>query len=178
MKNRIVLITGGARSGKSRYAEERAREKGGRLLYVATAEARDEEMARRIAAHRARRGDEWTTIESPVEIARALTGKHGTFDAAVVDCVTLWLSNLIERAGETAIERSVEEFIAALRIAGAPVFIVTNELGSGIVPENALARRFRDLAGWTNQRLAAAADEVVLMVAGLPIFAKKGGACG
>jgi len=175
--NRIILITGGARSGKSRYAEERARETGARLLYVATAEAGDDEMSQRIAAHCARRGDEWTTIEAPVEIARAVRENRG-FDAAVVDCVTLWLSNLVERADDTAIERAVEEFIAAVRGFDAPAFIVTNELGSGIVPENALARRFRDLAGRTNQRLAEAADEVVLMVAGLPIFAKKGGTCG
>src|SRR5689334_933436 len=112
MNERIVLVTGGARSGKSRYAEERARGSGARLLYIATAEARDEEMAGRIAAHRVRRGPEWTTVEAPLEIARALTGKRGTFDAAVVDCVTLWLSNLIERPGENAIERAVEEFIA------------------------------------------------------------------
>jgi adenosylcobinamide kinase/adenosylcobinamide-phosphate guanylyltransferase len=177
MASRIVLITGGARSGKSRYAEERAREIGARLLYVATAEGSDEEMARRIAAHRARRGAEWTTIEAPIDIANALGKINGRFDAAVVDCVTLWLSNLIERGDETAIERAVEEFIAAARIAGAPVFVVTNELGSGIVPENALARSFRDQAGRANQRLAAAADEVILMVAGLPLFVKKGAAC-
>jgi adenosylcobinamide kinase/adenosylcobinamide-phosphate guanylyltransferase len=177
MASRIVLVTGGARSGKSRYAGERARETGARLLYIAMAEARDEEMARRIAAHRAGRGAEWTTIEAPLEIASALLENRG-FDAAVVDCVTLWLSNLSERADETAIKPAVDEFIAAARAFSAPVFVVTNELGSGIVPENALARHFRDLAGWTNQRLAAAADEVVLMVAGLPIFAKRGGACG
>ncbi len=176
MKNRIMLITGGARSGKSRYAEERARSMGSRLLYVATAEPGDEEMARRIAAHRGRRGTEWTTIEAPIEIASALREKRG-FDAAVLDCVTLWLSNLMACGGESRIERAVDEFIAAARGFGAPVFIVTNELGSGIVPDNALARSFRDLAGWTNQRLAEAADEVVLMVAGLPLFVKKGEAC-
>lgn len=176
MASRIILITGGARSGKSRYAEQRAREIGGRLLYVATAEAGDDEMARRIAAHRARRGDEWTTVEAALEIASALRESRG-FDAAVIDCVTLWLSNLIERADAIAIERTVETFIGAARDFAGPVFIVTNELGSGIVPDNALARSFRDLAGWTNQRLAEAADEVVLMVAGLPLFVKKGEAC-
>jgi adenosylcobinamide kinase / adenosylcobinamide-phosphate guanylyltransferase len=178
MKGGIVLVTGGARSGKSRYAEESARATGGRLLYIATAEARDEEMARRIAAHRARRGAEWTAVEAPVEIARALTENRGRFDAALVDCVTLWLSNLLERADETAIDGAVGAFIAGARDFGAPVFVVTNELGSGIVPESALARKFRDVAGWTNQRLAAAADEVVLMVAGLPVVVKEGGTCG
>src|ERR1051325_2534265 len=108
MKGRIVLVTGGARSGKSRYAEERAHATGGRLLYIATAEARDEEMARRIAAHRARRGIAWTTVEAPVEIARALTENRGRFDVALVDCVTLWLSNLLERADEAAIDGAVE----------------------------------------------------------------------
>jgi adenosylcobinamide kinase / adenosylcobinamide-phosphate guanylyltransferase len=178
MNERIILITGGARSGKSRYAEERARETGARLLYIATAEARDEEMARRIAAHRARRGPEWTTVEAPVEIARALTDNRGGFDGALVDCVTLWLSNLIESAEEAAIDCAVEEFIAAAHDFRSPVFVVTNEVGSGIVPESALARKFRDVAGRTNQRLAAVADEVVLMVAGLPVFVKEGGSCG
>ena len=176
MERRIVLITGGARSGKSRYAEERAREIGARLLYVATAEAGDEEMARRIAAHRARRGAEWTTVEAPLEIASALVKTRG-FDAAVVDCVTLWLSNLMSRGDETYIRRAVEEFIAAARAFDAPLFIVTNQLGAGIVPDNPLARAFRDLAGRTNQRLAAAAEEVVLMVAGVPLFVKGERAC-
>ena len=178
MASHIILVIGGARSGKSRYAEERARGSGARFLYIATAEARDEEMARRIAAHRARRGPEWTTVEAPLEIVGALTENRGRCDSAVVDCVTLWLSNLIERAGENAIERAVEEFIAVARDFGAPVFVVTNEVGSGIVPESALARKFRDLAGRVNQRLAAAADEVVLMIAGLPVFVKKGETCG
>jgi len=173
MTPHIVLVTGGARSGKSRYAEERARECGARLLYIATAEAGDAEMVRRIAEHRARRGDGWTTIEAPVEAASALTENRCAFDAAVVDCVTLWLSNLIACGDEICVERAVEELVAAAREFGAPLFIVTNEVGAGIVPDNALARRFRDLAGWTNQRLAASADEVVLMVAGLPVFVKK-----
>src|SRR3954471_7421230 len=159
MANRIVLITGGARSGKSRYAEERAREIGARLLYVATAESRDDEMARRIAAHRTRRGAAWTTVEAPVEVGRALAERRGTFDAAVLDCVTLWLNNLILRGDDIYVERAVEEFIAAVGTLAAPLFIVTNEIGSGIVPDNPLARRFRDLAGWTNQRIAAAAAE-------------------
>src|SRR5262249_54701841 len=138
--------------------------------------ARDDEMTRRIAAHRARRGAEWTTIEAPVEIANALADRGG-FDAAVLDCVTLWLSNLMARGDEIYVERAVEELIAAARAFDGALFIVTNELGSGIVPDNALARAFRDLAGRANQRLAAVADEVVLMVAGLPLFVKKGDAC-
>ncbi len=177
MAQGFVSLTGGAGSGKGGYAEGRAGRIGARLLYVATAEAGDEEMARRIAAHRARRGAEWTTIEAPVEIALALGESRGGFDAAVIDCVTLWLSNLMARGDEIYVERAVEEFIAAARSFGAPLLMVTNEVGAGIVPENALARSFRDLAGRTNQRLAAAADEVVLMVAGLPLFVKGGSGC-
>lgn len=177
MASHIVLVTGGARSGKSRYAEERARGTGARLLYVATAEAGDDEMARRIAAHRARRGAGWTTVEAPVALAAAIADRRGAFDAAVVDCVTLWLSNLIARGDGIYVERAVEEFITAARSFAAPFFIVTNEVGAGIVPDNPLARVFRDLAGRTNQRLAAAADEVVLMVAGLPLFVKGERAC-
>jgi adenosylcobinamide kinase/adenosylcobinamide-phosphate guanylyltransferase len=174
----IVLITGGARSGKSRYAEERARQTGTRLLYIATAEAGDEEMARRIAEHRKRRGTGWITLEEPVEVRRRLLEHRGEIDGAVVDCLTLWLSNLLARGDERYAIGRVEEFAESVRELNFPLFLVTNEVGSGIVPDNPLARTFRDLAGWANQRLAQAADEVVLMVAGLPMNLKKGGACG
>jgi adenosylcobinamide kinase/adenosylcobinamide-phosphate guanylyltransferase len=171
----IVLITGGARSGKSRYAEERARRTGARLLYVATAEAGDDEMARRIDEHRKRRGEQWITVEEPVEIGRRLLEQRGKIDAAVVDCVTLWISNLLLRNGDA--EREIEALADTLTRLDYDTFFVTNEVGAGIVPDNALARRFRDLVGWTNQRLAQVADEVVLMIAGLAMNVKKGGAC-
>ena len=171
----IVLITGGARSGKSRYAEERARQAGARLLYVATAEAGDDEMARRIDEHRKRRGNDWITVEEPVEIGRRLLEQRGKIDAAVVDCVTLWISNLHLRNGDA--EKEIEALVDTLTRLDYDTFFVTNEVGAGIVPDNALARRFRDLVGRANQRLAQVADEVVLMVAGLPMNVKKGGAC-
>lgn len=176
MKKQVVLITGGARSGKSLYAEERAREAGARRLYLATAEAKDDEMARRIAEHRERRGEEWITIEEPTEISRALLRHRGGIDCALVDCLTLWLSNLMEQ-GEEAVTKKVDELIDALTLLDFDIFFVTNEVGSAIVPDNALARSFRDLLGWANQRMAQVADEVVLMVAGLPVFVKKDGAC-
>jgi adenosylcobinamide kinase/adenosylcobinamide-phosphate guanylyltransferase len=170
---KVLLITGGARSGKSRYAEKRALELGRRLLYVATAEARDPEMAARIAAHRDRRGDRWTTVEEPREVAKALSAQVGNIDCALIDCVTLWLSNLIHTRREPAVEDEVEILIRTVSAFDFAVVFVTNEVGSGIVPDNPLARRFRDLAGWTNQRLAEVADEAVLMVAGIPTILKS-----
>lgn len=177
MTNKVVLITGGARSGKSRYAEERARETGARRLYLATAEAKDEEMARRIAAHRERRGDGWLTVEEPIELSRELLRRRGEVDCALVDCLTLWTSNLLLLHDVEAVTKKIDELINALTLLDFHVFFVTNEVGSAIVPDNALARSFRDLVGWTNQRVAQSADEVVLMVAGLPVFVKKDGAC-
>jgi adenosylcobinamide kinase/adenosylcobinamide-phosphate guanylyltransferase len=177
MTNKVVLITGGARSGKSRYAEERAREAGARLLYLATAEAGDEEMARRIAAHRERRGLQWMTVEEPIELSRELLRRCGEVDCAQVDCLTLWMSNLLLLHDVEAVTKKIDELIDALTLLDFHVFFVTNEVGSSIVPDNALARSFRDLAGWTNQRVAQVADEVILMVAGLPVFVKKDGAC-
>lgn len=171
--NRIILITGGARSGKSRYAEERAAEAGARRLYVATAEAKDGEMERRIAEHRKRRGGEWTTVEEPIEISNELLRRRAAVDCALVDCLTLWLSNLLLRQDESAAAKKIDELIDTLKLLDFHVFLVTNELGSGVVPDNPLARQFRDLVGRANQRIAQAADEVVLMVAGLPVIVKK-----
>ncbi len=177
MARRIVLITGGARSGKSRYAEERAGKAGPRRLYLATAEAKDEEMAERIAAHRERRGGGWLAVEEPLELSRELLRRRSEVDCAVVDCLTLWLSNLLLRHDAEAAMKKVDGLVDTLTLLDFSVFFVTNEVGSGIVPDNALARSFRDLAGWTNQRVAQSADEVILMVAGLPVFVKKDGAC-
>lgn len=176
-RKQIVVITGGARSGKSRYAEELAGETGARRLYLATAEAKDEEMTRRIAEHRKRRGSEWITVEEPIEVSRELLGRRGEVDCAVVDCLTLWVSNLLIRQDEEALTKKVDELIGKLPLLDFHVFFVTNEVGSAIVPDNPLARSFRDLVGWANQRFAQAADEVVLMVAGLPVIVKKGRIC-
>jgi adenosylcobinamide kinase/adenosylcobinamide-phosphate guanylyltransferase len=173
MAKRIVLITGGARSGKSRYAEERAASVGTKLVYLATAQAGDEEMACRIAEHQKRRGPNWITVEEPLEIGRALISRKGRTDAVLVDCLTLWVSNLLTRSGETDPQKRADDLLAILPEIDFHLLLVTNEVGWGIVPDNALARRFRDLTGWINQRFAAIADEMVLMVAGNPVVVKK-----
>ena len=174
MTKEIILITGGARSGKSQYAERRADEMGGRQLYVATAEAKDEEMAKRIAGHRKRRGNQWHTIEEPLELTEALLTQRGKTDCALVDCLTLWISNLLIRYDDKYAAQKVEELMKKLAELDFHLIFVTNEVGCGIVPDNPLARKFRDLAGWTNQLIAQTADEVILMVAGIPMIAKKG----
>jgi len=165
----IILITGGARSGKSTRAEVRAREFPGRPVYIATAEALDAEMSERIAGHRARRGSEWLERETPIELAAALDETDGG-GARLVDCLTLWLSNLMH--AERDIERETVRLAETLSRQQSPVVLVTNEVGLGIVPDNALARRFRDAAGILNQNIARAADEVELVVAGLPMRVK------
>jgi adenosylcobinamide kinase / adenosylcobinamide-phosphate guanylyltransferase len=165
----ITLITGGARSGKSTRAEARARALAGRPVYVATAEALDAEMRERIAKHRARRGSEWLEREAPLELVAALVETDGD-GARLVDCLTLWLSNLMH--AERDWEQAAKLLVEALGVQKSPVVLVTNEVGLGIVPENALARRFRDAAGILNQMVAHAADEVEFVVAGLPMRVK------
>jgi adenosylcobinamide kinase/adenosylcobinamide-phosphate guanylyltransferase len=165
---RLTLVLGGARSGKSRYAESLITALAPPWIYAATGEALDAEMAERIAAHRARRGVGWTTVEAPRDLAAILTAHAST--PVLVDCLTLWLSNLM--MADAMIEPELDRLELALAEATAPVVLVANEVGSGIVPDNALARRFRDLQGWLNQRIAARADRVVLVVAGLPLFVK------
>src|SRR6185312_460969 len=165
----IILITGGARSGKSTRAETRARAFAGRPVYVATAEALDAEMHERIAKHRLRRGNEWLERETPLEVAAALLETDGG-GARLVDCLTLWLSNLIH--AERDWEKEATLLLEALSRQRSPVVLVTNEVGLGIVPDNALARRFRDAAGILNQMVAQAADEVEFVVAGLPMRMK------
>jgi adenosylcobinamide kinase / adenosylcobinamide-phosphate guanylyltransferase len=169
--SRVVLVTGGARSGKSRFAETRVAElaPAGPWRYVATAEAFDDEMRARIAHHRARRDTRWRTVEAPRDLAAALAARDDA-RCVLVDCVTIWLSNrMLAGEGDDALLAAADEVAAAARAAGVPTIFVTNEVGGGIVPENALARRYRDVAGWVNQRLAAASDEVFLVAAGLPL---------
>ncbi|MBR0971147.1 MULTISPECIES: bifunctional adenosylcobinamide kinase/adenosylcobinamide-phosphate guanylyltransferase [Bradyrhizobium] len=165
----VILITGGARSGKSKRAETRARAFPGQPVYVATAEVLDAEMEARIAKHRARRGTDWIEREVPLDLVEVLAATDGG-GARLVDCLTLWLSNLMH--AERAWEREVSELAAALPRLKSPVVFVTNEVGLGIVPDNALARSFRDAAGIMNQTVAAAADEVEFIVAGLPMKLK------
>jgi adenosylcobinamide kinase/adenosylcobinamide-phosphate guanylyltransferase len=165
---RLTLVLGGARSGKSRYAESLITALPPPWVYVATAEALDTEMTERIAVHRARRGGDWRTIEAPHDLAGALTAPAGA--PVLVDCLTLWLSNRMLAQADVDAETGRLEEVLGRR--ASPVVLVSNEVGFGIVPDNALARRFRDLQGRLNQRMAARADRVVLMVAGLPLTVK------
>jgi adenosylcobinamide kinase/adenosylcobinamide-phosphate guanylyltransferase len=173
MATQIILITGGARSGKSQYAEKRAAELGRRRLYCATAEAQDEEMTQRIAAHRQRRASDWTTVEEPLEVPGALLQWRGRTDCALVDCLTLWLSNLLLHHGAEYARERLLELVGILPALNFHVLLVSNEVGWSIVPNNPLARQFRDLVGWANQQVAAVANEVVVTVAGIPMVAKK-----
>ena len=168
----VTLVLGGARSGKSAYAQhaaESAAADGGRLVMLATAEALDDEMRARIDKHKADRGDAWHTIEAALSLPQAILKLQST-DIAVVDCLTLWVSNLMMH------ERNVEQSIAALLTAAGnvrcPLWLVSNEVGMGIVPENAMGRAFRDHCGRMHQQLAARADSVVMVVAGLPLAIK------
>ena len=164
-----ILITGGARSGKSTFAEHTTLALGAPALYIATAEAHDDEMRARIAEHQARRGADWTTIAEPLALTRTLSG-HDAGPPVLVDCLTLWLTNLI--LSDTPWQPEVEALANAIPNRQAPVVFVTNEVGSGIVPENALARRFRDAAGQMNQQNAAVCDELWLCVSGHPVQVK------
>jgi adenosylcobinamide kinase/adenosylcobinamide-phosphate guanylyltransferase len=164
----ITLILGGARSGKSRFAEELIESAAQPALFLATAQPLDAEMRARIAAHRARRGAHWTTTEEPLELVNILLGE--TARPVLVDCLTLWLSNLM--GAERDIGFEIERLLAVLPQARMPVVIVANEVGLGIVPDNAMARDFRDHAGRLNQGIARAAQRVVFMAAGLPLALK------
>jgi adenosylcobinamide kinase / adenosylcobinamide-phosphate guanylyltransferase len=164
----LTLIIGGARSGKSRYGETLIAPLPPPWIYVATAQPLDAEMKERIAAHRARRGEGWTTVEAPRDLVGALSAHASA--PVLIDCLTLWLSNLMLADADVAAE--TERLERALCERAAPVVMVANEVGFGIVPENALARSFRDQQGILNQRIAALADRVVLMVAGLPLSVK------
>ncbi|AHE54858.1 bifunctional adenosylcobinamide kinase/adenosylcobinamide-phosphate guanylyltransferase [Sphingomonas sanxanigenens] len=169
----ILFVLGGARSGKSRYAQRRAEALPGDLVYVATAQAFDDEMAARIASHRTDRGARWRTVEAPLALAGTIAAEAQPDRVLLVDCLTLWASNLLlaDRAdGEGA--DAAAGLVAALAAASGPVILVANEVGLGIVPDNALARRFRDIAGRINQAVAAAAHEVQFIDAGLPLRLK------
>jgi adenosylcobinamide kinase / adenosylcobinamide-phosphate guanylyltransferase len=166
---RLTLVLGGARSGKSRYAEGLLTALPSPWIYLATADARDAEMAERIAAHRTRRGTGWQTIEAPHDLALRLEAAPAGAPV-LVDCLTLWLSNRM--LAEVDVDTEIGHLEAALDRRAGPVVLVSNEVGFGIVPDNALARRFRDLQGRLNQRIAARADRVVLVVAGLPLIMK------
>jgi adenosylcobinamide kinase/adenosylcobinamide-phosphate guanylyltransferase len=166
----VTLVLGGARSGKSRYAEWLIATYPPPWIYIATAEARDDEMAERIAAHKARRAAGWQTVEAPHDLADALEAAPAGA-AVLVDCLTLWLANLME--GPFDVEAQTARLEQTLAGRAGPTVLVSNEVGLGIVPHNALARRFRDLQGTLNQTVAAQAARVVMMVAGVPVAVKS-----
>jgi adenosylcobinamide kinase/adenosylcobinamide-phosphate guanylyltransferase len=167
---RTVLVLGGARSGKSRHAEGLAAAHAGARVYVASAEAGDAEMAARIARHREQRGSDWVTVEAPLAVVEAIADHDRADTLIIFDCVTLWVSNLMAAGGD--VEAEVGRLADLMPVLAGRLVIVSNEVGLGIVPDNALARAFRDEAGRANQMLAAAADEVVLTTAGLALKLK------
>jgi adenosylcobinamide kinase/adenosylcobinamide-phosphate guanylyltransferase len=168
----VTLVLGGARSGKSRHAEGLIEAASAAATYIATAEAGDCEMAARIAEHRARRGGCWRTVEAPLELAAAIGAEAAPDRPVLVDCLTLWLSNLL--MADRVPEHEAETLCAVLRRTAGPVVLVANEVGLGLVPETPLGRRFRDTAGRLNQSVAALAERVVFVAAGLPLVLKGG----
>jgi len=167
-------VLGGCRSGKSAYALKQADKTEALPKYfIATSVPEDREMHARVAKHRAERGSDWQTIEEPVNLGRTIRENSSKASVILVDCLTLWVSNLLHACrAQDDIEQAIQDLETALEKAGCPVFLVSNEVGWGIVPENSLARRFRDLAGSVNQRIAAVADKVVLTVAGMDVQIK------
>ena len=169
----VTLILGGARSGKSRHGEVMALTSGLNPVYIATAEAWDDEMRERIAAHQDRRVDHgWLDVEAPLDLAGAIADKAADDRVLLIDCLTLWLTNMM--LAERDIDAASTALLGALAAAPGQAIVISNEVGFGIVPENAMARRFRDLAGRLHQDIARDADQVLLMVAGLPLVVKAG----
>ncbi len=173
MSKKIYFITGGARSGKSAFAEKLAGEIAGSRAYIATAQALDPEMADRIKKHQLRRGVAWDTYEEPLAVAELLRKLSGRYEVVMLDCLTLWLSNIMAHtAGDDAVAERSRELVAAISSLGTACIVVSNEVGLGIVPDNPLARKFRDLAGMLNQSMAHEADEVYFTAAGIPVKIK------
>jgi len=170
----VIFVVGGCRSGKSRQAlETTGGIAGSRKIFIATCIPHDEEMKQRVDRHRKERGQDWRTIEAPVHLPQAITENSRQADVLLVDCLTLWISNLLlETEDDEIILKQVLSLTQSIRSANCPVVLVSNEVGTGIVPENKLARRFRDLVGSANQAVAAQADRVVWMVAGIPVQIK------
>ena len=166
----VTFVLGGARSGKSRFAESLAPERGARCVYIATAETVDDEMASRIAVHRARRGPAWRTVEAPIELAQAIGRESASRTWLLVDCLTVWLGNLMHHGLD--VDDAREALLEALAAARGPVVLVANEVGLGLVPDNAMARAFRDHAGQLNQAVARAARTVCFVAAGIAVTLK------
>jgi adenosylcobinamide kinase/adenosylcobinamide-phosphate guanylyltransferase len=174
-----TLVTGGCRSGKSRHAQLLAEAVDGpRRCYIATCVPLDDEMRRRVSRHQAERGPEWLTVEAPIAVAEAIDTHAPQADVILVDCLTLWISNLMGAGQEIdTLVVSAHELAATVQRAACAVILVTNEVGAGIVPENALARAYRDAAGLVNQIMAAACDTVIWTVAGIPVAIKPPASC-
>ncbi len=169
---KITLVLGGARSGKSTHAQKLAEEWWQHPLYLAPAEALDQEMIERVKLHREQRGPKWACAEEPLDLACVILETKPPQDGILLDCATLWLTNVLLKEGEQAVKTRKQELIAALKASPCDVIIVSNEVGMGIVPDSALGRTFRDLQGWLNQDLAAIADSVLFVIAGLPMRIK------
>lgn len=170
----VTLLTGGSRSGKSRHALEIA-SKYNRKAFIATAEPMDDEMRTRIMRHREERGADFVTVEEPVDLAGAVHSIPPDVEVAVIDCLTVWLGNLMHRFGEENEGfAQVDDLLETLRNPPCDLIIVTNEVGMGIIPDNRLGRRYRDMAGNLNQRVAGTAGKVVLLVSGIPVVLKDG----
>lgn len=175
MNRKIIFIIGGARSGKSTYALKEASNIPDDKVYIATAEALDEEMRQKIENHKRQRGVDWVTYEEPLRISEVIKEIEGKYSVIVIDCLTLWLSNLM--IAHIDIVQEIENLVEALKdptsiTHNSLLLIVSNEVGMGIVPENEMARKFRDVAGFLNQRIAEIANEVYLMVSGIPLKVK------
>ena len=171
-RGKLILVLGGARSGKSRYAQQLAERLWRKPVFLATAEVTDDEMAARIAKHRADRGARWQCMEEPLDLAGALARAGAQGDGVLVECVTVWLGNVLVKEGEAGVTVRQAALLAEVRRRRHDIIVVSNEVGLGIVPEYLLGRQFRDLAGWLNQALAAEADAVVFVAAGLPLVLK------
>ena len=171
LKSRSTLVLGGAASGKSIYAEGLLTQRKGRLLYIATAKPTDGEMFQKVSDHRSRRGELWTTIEEPLGLVEVLERSDESQALILVDCLTLWLSNLMEAQMDILTE--TKRLVETINEGQGRLVLVSNETGSGVVPDNALARNFRNLQGRLNQEIAAAADEVILITAGIPLILKN-----
>lgn len=173
MGSKLIFITGGCRSGKSQYALDYANRHFSKKIYLATCEALDDEMIQRVETHKRLRGPEWLTIEEPVEIVDRIKQYSDNADVILLDCLTLWLSNLLLRGNnDLKMMEAMEGFVHSLKERQISIILVSNEVGMGIVPADSLSRRFRDLSGMANRMIAEVADAVIFMVSGMPIFLK------